>query len=70
MAKKKLHHKVKTQHKASHAAKTNETYLVLVRSWMLLVMFALMLGTGAVLGTYLNHTWNSPPMVAGAETQR
>lgn len=60
MAKKKVHHK----------KKKNETYLVVVRSWMLLVMFGLMLGLGALLGTYLNAKWsNSPPTVAGAQIE-
>ncbi len=37
---------------------------------MLLVMFALMLGLGAVVGTYLNQQSNGVPVVAGAETSR
>jgi len=37
---------------------------------MLLVMFALMLGLGAVVGTYLNEQSNGTPIVAGAQTSR
>lgn len=44
-------------------------YLVLVRGWMFLVMFALMLGLGAVVGTALNNQLNSG-QVAGVEIER
>ncbi len=67
MAKKKVHHK-KAQRTSRKAAP--ESYFVVVRSWMLLVMFALMLGLGAVVGTYLNVQSNGTPVVAGAETSR
>jgi hypothetical protein len=68
MAKKKVHHK-KVQ-KTSRKVAPQESYFVVVRSWMLLVMFALMLGLGAVVGTYLNEQSNGTPIVAGAQTSR
>lgn len=68
MAKKKVHHK-KAQ-RSSRQSAPKESYFVVIRSWMLLVMFALMLGLGAVVGTYLNQQSNGVPVVAGAETSR
>lgn len=54
--------------KVSRREKPAEGYLVIVRSWMLLVMFALMLGLGAVVGTFLNAQ-NGTPTVAGVQTE-
>lgn len=56
--------------KSVRASKPHESYLVVVRSWMLLVMFALMLGLGAVVGTYLNaQSEANTPSVAGVEIE-
>lgn len=55
--------------KSARAVKPKEAYLVVVRSWMLLVMFALMLGLGAVVGTYLNQQSSGTPVVAGAQIE-
>ena len=67
MAKKhvrRVHHKV-THHKA-HAS---ENYLVVVRGWMLVVAFALMLGVGAMVGQFINTQLNATtPSVAGVST--
>ncbi len=50
--------------------KTNENYLVVVRGWMLVVAFALMLGIGAVVGQFLNTQLNATtPAVAGVQTE-
>ena len=68
MAKKKIHHK-KAQ-RATRKVAPHESYFVVIRSWTLLVMFALMLGLGAVVGTYLNQQSNGTPVVAGAQTSR
>lgn len=52
------------------ARRPKEGYLVIVRSWMLLVMFALMLGLGAVVGTYLNaQSAAENPSVAGVQVE-
>lgn len=65
--KKKSSHKKHKSTRIRRTAKTPEGYLVVVRSWMLLVMFALMLGLGAVVGTYLNNQSSAnTPAVAGA----
>lgn len=62
-------HKTHTKH-ATRTSRRGESYLVVVRSWMLLVMFALMLGLGAVVGTYLNQqSAAQTPTVAGVQTQ-
>lgn len=37
------------------SSRPHEHYLIVVRSWMLVVLFAIMLGVGAVVGTYLNQ---------------
>ncbi len=45
-------------------------YLVLVKSWMFLVVFALMLGLGALIGTFVSQQIDlSTPAVAGYSTQ-
>lgn len=59
-----VHHR-----RVSSRSKPAESYLVVVRSWMLVVLFAIMLGVGAVVGTYLNTQLNGAPVVAGAQTQ-
>ncbi|MBI5620467.1 hypothetical protein HY949_01680 [Candidatus Gottesmanbacteria bacterium] len=46
-------------------------YLVVVRGWMFLVAFAMMLGLGAMMGNFINAQLNqSTPQVAGASTQK
>jgi hypothetical protein len=60
------HHKV--SHKRQHAS---ENYLVVVRGWMLVVAFALMLGVGAIVGNFINQQLDaSTPVVAGVSTSR
>jgi len=69
MKKKIVRHKSHT-HRAVRAHKPKEAYFVVIRSWMLLVMFALMLGLGAVVGTYLNaQSAASDPAVAGVQVE-
>ena len=54
------------KHKAAPAH-----YLVVVRGWMFLVAFAMMLGLGAMVGNFVNVQLNqSTPQVAGASTQK
>lgn len=67
MKKKHISRKARHASRATRPTKVKEGYLVVVRSWMLLVMFALMLGLGAVVGTYLNTA--SDPAVAGAQIE-
>jgi hypothetical protein len=51
-------------------AKPVRDSLVVVRGWMFVVAFALMLGIGAVVGTYFNTLINeSTPTVAGAQIE-
>ena len=71
MAKKHVarHHHKHVAHKATH--RPSENYLVVVRGWMLVVAFALMLGMGAMVGSFINDQINaSTPTVAGAQTAR
>ncbi|MCL4360206.1 hypothetical protein M1555_03070 [Patescibacteria group bacterium] len=49
---------------------TDGTYLVMVRGWMFIVMFAIMLGVGAIVGNFVNQQLNAAPQVAGVQTQR
>ena len=69
MAKKhahRVHH-----HVSPKKARVNENYLVVVRGWMLVVAFALMLGLGAMIGQFINVQMNaSTPTVAGVTTTR
>ena len=52
-----------------HKAHANENYLVVVRGWMLVVAFALMLGIGAMVGQFINTQISaSAPVVAGVST--
>lgn len=70
MKKKSASRKVRHASRAARPARVKEGYLVVVRSWMLLVMFALMLGLGAVVGTYINtQSAASDPAVAGAQVE-
>ena len=63
--KKKLAHR--KHHRITHTKKTDEHYFVVIKSWMFLVAFALMLGLGAVAGNFINQQMNqSTPQVAGA----
>lgn len=62
-----VHHKRSTS-RVPRAAKPKESFLIIVRSWMLLVMFALMLGLGAVVGTYINAQ-STTPTVAGVQVE-
>ncbi len=67
--KRAVHHKQKAA-RVARVSKPKESFLVIVRSWMLLVMFALMLGLGAVVGTYLNQqSAASDPAVAGVQVE-
>lgn len=69
---KKKHTSRKAHHtsRPARTGKVREGYLVVVRSWMLLVMFALMLGLGAVVGTYLNEqSAANDPAVAGVQVE-
>jgi hypothetical protein len=71
MAKKKIRHVHKTHasHRVMHAKPVRDS-LVVVRGWMFVVAFALMLGIGAVVGTYFNTLINeSTPTVAGAQIE-
>lgn len=45
-------------------------YLVVVRGWMFLVVFAMMLGLGAMVGNFINTQLNqTTPQVAGASVE-
>lgn len=60
----RVHH-----HASPRKARVNENYLVVVRGWMLVVAFALMLGIGAMIGQFINTQLDaSTPTVAGAST--
>jgi hypothetical protein len=74
MKRKTVHKKpVHTAHR-SHprvAHKEDERYVVLVRSWIFFVLFAIMLGVGVIVGSYINNQLNGgTPVVAGASTSR
>ena len=70
--KKKPAHKKKTHHSSPvrRISRTEDRYVVLVRSWVFLVLFAFMLGIGVVVGNYLNAQINGSPTVAGVSTER
>jgi len=68
MKKKHVAHHKSSVSRVNRVTKPKESFLIIVRSWMLLVMFALMLGLGAVVGTYLNSQ-SSAPTVAGVQVE-
>jgi len=70
MAKKKNQPK-RHQTKHSKATNTKEPEVaVYVHGWMFVVAFALMLGIGAVVGSYFGTLMNeSTPTVAGVQTE-
>lgn len=63
--KKKLVHR--RHHATTHPKRADSHYLIVIKSWMFLVAFAMMLGLGAVAGNFINQQVNqSTPQVAGA----
>lgn len=57
-------------HPTHHKARTSENYLVVVRSWMFVVAFALMLGLGAMVGQFISaQIAASTPAVAGMQIE-
>jgi len=72
MAKRKAHRHVRAHHRSSASRQTsaNENHLVIVRGWMLVVAFALMLGIGATVGNFIRQQLDqATPTVAGASTK-
>jgi hypothetical protein len=62
-------HKAVRQHKTT-TAKAGDVS-VFIQGWMFVVAFALMLGLGAIVGTYFNSVSNGGvPTVAGATISR
>lgn len=68
MAKSKRHHTTRRAHAVK--SKPKEDTMIVVQGWMFIVAFALMLGIGAVVGTYFNRVINGDtPTVAGASIE-
>ncbi len=54
----------------TRTARPSQQYLVMVRSWMLVVAFAIMLGVGAMVGQFINTQMDaSSPSVAGDQIE-
>lgn len=72
--KKKVTPKKKTQsarHSSVRRQSKDDKYVILVRSWVFLVLFAIMLGVGVIVGNYINAELNNGiPTVAGYSTGR
>lgn len=67
MKKKTAHHR---HIRRERRPKSITHYLILIRSWMFLVMFALMLGAGVILGNVINQKLNeTTPQVAGYQIE-
>ncbi len=65
----RAHHR--TSHKKVTRNHPGEQYLVVVRGWMLVVAFALMLGVGAIVGNFVNQQLDiNTPAVAGVSTDK
>ncbi len=66
--KKKTH---STRQSSVRRQSKDDKYVILVRSWVFLVLFAIMLGVGVIVGNYINAELNSGiPTVAGYSTGR
>lgn len=64
-------HKSVHQRSAHRAPKANGSYLLVVRGWMFVVAFALMLGVGAIVGNFISNELNATtPQVSGAAISR
>ena len=51
-------------------SKSVKDYLLVIKSWMFVVAFALMLGIGAIVGSFVNSQLEqSSPAVAGVQTE-
>ncbi|OGG04243.1 hypothetical protein A2Z33_03785 [Candidatus Gottesmanbacteria bacterium RBG_16_52_11] len=74
MAKKKArkvrHHKPAKAGRTIKSGRTAEDAYVMVQGWMFVVAFALMLGVGAIVGTFVNRALSESPTVAGASISR
>jgi len=72
MAKRKARRHVHRHHRSpSRLAGPSENYLVVVRGWMLVIAFALMLGVGAIVGNYINTQLDQTnPTVAGVSIEK
>lgn len=56
--------------KVHHVKPEKKNFLLLLKSWMFVVMFALMLGVGAIVGTFINQEMNAAvPTVAGVSVE-
>lgn len=66
MKKKAVRH---ARHNRGSSPRKEGYYIILAKSWMFLVLFALMLGVGAIVGSKLSVQLNSP-QVAGWTTTR
>ncbi len=73
MKKKTVRHHHVAHHAVRHhktVTRTDNDYLVVIRGCMFIVLFALMLGIGAVVGNFISQNLNSAPTVAGAQTSK
>lgn len=71
MAKRKASRHVHRHSRSRRAGRPSENYLVVVRGWMLVIAFALMLGVGAIVGNYINTQLDQDnPTVAGVSVER
>lgn len=47
-----------------------DKYIIFVRTWVFMVLFALMMGVGVIVGNYINNELNgTSPTVAGYSTE-
>jgi hypothetical protein len=64
--KKKTLRRVHHRKASTRRGHVSENYLVVVRGWMLVVAFALMLGVGAIVGNFVAEQMDQAnPAVAG-----
>ena len=68
--KKRVHRHSRTK-AVAHRVRQPKNLLVWIRGWMFVVVFALMLGLGAIVGQFLSAKLNeTTPQVAGVQIER
>ena len=70
MKKKIVHQKKRVVKSVSSSHKVHPHFIKIIRGWFFMVAFALMLGMGGILGSYVSQQLNgSTPQVAGASIE-
>ncbi|MDO8451623.1 MAG: hypothetical protein Q7S76_02030 [bacterium] len=68
--KKKIHRRVRKEKHPLHPKRPSEIYLLVVKTWMVVVIGALMVGIAAIIGNFLGIQQSiSTPQVSGVQIE-